>query len=294
VSLTGIAGCASSGGPDEESVSTATSTLSFSQSDNSEFPNYSGDVSISGDGDYWSFKIQMDASFGLRYTVRNLKSEEYDFDVFVLRSNQYDNYLQEVRDSGPAIEEIEALSSQGVRSEAQKSGKLDAGTNFFVIDNTDIGDAGDFGGESTREVTIEIETYDPTNAPNPTTPEETATTEAETSDNEQSRIELLKNRYPEWAFIDGQTHLVVLKPIDASAGSYSTTIRGTLVNGSESDYEYVGITFGLYTEPNGQGAKVGNALDNISGLEAGQKWQFEAVGSAEDAASFDIDDTTAY
>jgi len=154
VSLTGIAGCASSGGPDEESVSTATSTLSFSQSDNSEFPNYSGDVSISGDGDYWSFKIQMDASFGLRYTVRNLKSEEYDFDVFVLRSNQYDNYLQEVRDSGPAIEEIEALSSQGVRSEAQKSGELDAGTYFFVVDNTDIGDAGDFGGESTREVTI--------------------------------------------------------------------------------------------------------------------------------------------
>lgn len=116
----------------------------------------------------------------------------------------------------------------------------------------------------------------------------------EDSDSEKSRTELLKERYPNWAFIDGQTYLVVLKPLETSADSYSVTISGTIVNGSKSDYEYAQISLGLYSEPNGEGAKVGSAIDNISGLESGQKWQFEAVGTSDDAASFDIEDTTAY
>lgn len=293
--LGGIAGCTTSSGGDDDSTPTTTPTLSFSQSDDSDFPRYSGTVAISGDDDYWSFKIQMESSFGLRYTVTNGKSDDDDFDVFVHSQEQYGNYLQEIRDTGPAIEEIEKLSSQGVRSEAQKSGELDAGTYFFVVDNTDIGDAGDFGGESPREVTIELETDDPANITGTPTPEEADTTERESNDeDEKSNVELLEEKYPNYAFIDGQTYLVILKPIDATADSYSLTISGTAVNGSESNYEYVQITFGLYAGPNGTGAKVGTAVANISGLESGQKWRFEAIGSAEDASSFDIQDTTAY
>jgi len=103
----------------------------------------------------------MRSSFGLRYTVTNEKSEDHDFDILVLSPEQYDNYLQEIRDTGPAVEEIERVSAQGVQSDVRVSGELDAGTYYFVVDNTDIGDAGDFGSESTREVTVEVETYDP-------------------------------------------------------------------------------------------------------------------------------------
>lgn len=181
VGLGGIAGC-TSGGSNGDSTPTATPARPFSQSDNSNFPKYSGSVSISGDDDYWSFKIRMESSFSLRYTVTNTKSESYDFDVFVLSPEQYDNYLQEIRDSAPAIEEIEHLSSQGVVSEAQKSGELDAGTYFFVVDNTDIGDAGDIGGENTREVTIELETYDPAEATETPASEDTEEEDESTAD----------------------------------------------------------------------------------------------------------------
>jgi hypothetical protein len=114
------------------------------------------------------------------------------------------------------------------------------------------------------------------------------------NNNEESRIEELEEEYPNYAFIDGQTYVVILRQLNASADSFSVTISGTAVNGSESDYDYVQIEMGLYNGPNGTGAKVGTALANISGLESGQRWQFEAFGSAEDASSFDIDDITAY
>lgn len=174
ISLGSIAGCISiSSGGDNEAPSSEgenedsnpTDTLPFSESDDVDFPKYSGTVSISGDEDYWSFKIQKDSSFGLRYTVTNMKSEDYDFDVLVLSQEQYGNYIQEIVDSGPVIEDITQLSSKGVTSEAQKSGELDAGTYYFVVDNTDISDAGDIGSENTREVTIEMETYDPAEQP---------------------------------------------------------------------------------------------------------------------------------
>lgn len=290
--LGGVAGCASSEGTDGGSTPTATPSLPFSHSGDSAFPTYSGTVSVSGDDDYWSFKLQMPASFGLRYRVTNRASEGSDFDAFVLPPEQYRNYLQEIRDTGPAIEEVEALSSQAVRSEAQRSGTLDAGTYYFVVDNTDIGDAGDIGPESTREVAIELETYDPAAVTETATMTDTPTAASEAT--EQTRLEQLKEQYPNWAFIDGQTELVVLKPLDASADSYSVTISGTLVNESDTDYEYAQITFGLFTGRDGAGAKVGTAVDNISGLDSGRRWQFEAVGSAEDASSFEIDDTTAY
>lgn len=110
----------------------------------------------------------------------------------------------------------------------------------------------------------------------------------------RSRAEMLKNEYPDWRFIDTSTYLVVLKPIEAEVDSVSVRISGTIVNGSDTDYDYAQITFGLYSGRNATGSNVGNAIDNISGLESGQRWGFEAVGTADDSSSFDIDDTTAY
>lgn len=120
------------------------------------------------------------------------------------------------------------------------------------------------------------------------------TTPTDTPTESRSNIEVLKDRYPNWGFIDGDTYLVVLKPIEAEADSYSVTISGTIVNGSDTDYDYAQISIGLYSGSNGSGAKVGNAVDNISGLESRQRWRFEAIGTAEDASSFEIDDTSAY
>lgn len=165
IGVGGVAGCTSDSSEEENKESAPTDTLPFSATDDSDFPSYSGTVSISGEDDYWSFKIQMDSPFGLQYTVGNMKSDSYDFDILIVSREQYGNYIQEVKDTGPLIEDIDRFASKGVTSEAEKSGELDAGTYFFVADNTDISDAGDIGSESTREISIELETYDPDGRP---------------------------------------------------------------------------------------------------------------------------------
>lgn len=165
ISLGSVAGCTSDTSEGDNEQSTSTDPLPFSETDNSDFPSYSGTVSISGEDDYWSFKLQMESSFELQYTATNMKSESYDFDILVVSREQYDNYIQEIVDTGPLIQDIDRLASKEVTSEAQKSGELDAGTYFFVADNTDISDAGDIGSEDTREIKINFETYDPNSQP---------------------------------------------------------------------------------------------------------------------------------
>lgn len=54
------------------------------------------------------------------------------------------------------------------------------------------------------------------------------------------------------------------------------------------------MTFELFDGPDGTGARVGTAINNVFGPESGQRWRFEAVGTSDDATSFDTEETTAY
>lgn len=107
--------------------------------------------------------------------------------------------------------------------------------------------------------------------------------------------ESLEEKYPNHAAIYQEKMLVVLRPLESDANSVSINISGTIVNASDQDYEYVQITLGLYDGRNTNGRKVGTAVDNISDLESGQRWGFEAVGNTpEGVQSFGLDDITAY
>ncbi|MDL0140450.1 FxLYD domain-containing protein, partial [Halobacterium salinarum] len=72
----------------------------------------------------------------------------------------------------------------------------------------------------------------------------------------------------------------------------SLYIRGTAENFSDTDYEYVQLSFGVYDETD---AKIADALANTSGLTSGQRWRFEALAaSAENVSSYALTDITAY
>ena len=60
-----------------------------------------------------------------------------------------------------------------------------------------------------------------------------------------------------------------------------TTITGNLT--ANRDYEYLQIEIPLYDS---EGNKVGTALANISGLNKGETWRFEAIGT--DGSKYDI------
>lgn len=84
---------------------------------------------------------------------------------------------------------------------------------------------------------------------------------------------------------------LVLRDVEATAGDYSITVTGTVENTSDTDYSYAAVTFGLYDDTD---AKLGSALDNVSGLDASQRWKFEALGTDTDATTYQLDDVTAY
>lgn len=104
------------------------------------------------------------------------------------------------------------------------------------------------------------------------TPENNATAE-----NKASKI-------LDWAlWRDGEdppnARIVVKIDWDASKSittSYSSTgyIRGFVYNRTGRDLSYISIGFGQYAE---NGAKYGGCLDNINGVAAGGKWEFEVA-----------------
>lgn len=54
----------------------------------------------------------------------------------------------------------------------------------------------------------------------------------------------------------------------------TATVGGTVENVSDEAFDYVGITVGFYDR---SGAKLGDGIDNTSGLSAGGRWRFEAT-----------------
>jgi len=62
---------------------------------------------------------------------------------------------------------------------------------------------------------------------------------------------------------------------DWKTGEYGNRfIAGTVKNESTKQYSYAQVEFNLYDD---SGAQVGSALANISNLEAGSTWNFEAI-----------------
>lgn len=100
-----------------------------------------------------------------------------------------------------------------------------------------------------------------------------------------------EEQYPNAWYVDDDTD-IVLRNVEGSVGQFSVEITGEAINESGRNYDYVQLEFGLYDATD---AKVGDALANTSGLSAGQRWRFEAMGTnAESTESFRIEGVTAY
>lgn len=145
----------SNGGSDSNAntdTETATATQTF------EFPSHEGEHRITGGDDYWFIELSIPRPFVLKYTVRNLESDERDFDVFVFDESEFEDYQTRVSGGLALPDAINKASSENVKERASRTVQLSQGTYYFVVDNTDIGDAGDFGGEDPRVVKVTLTT----------------------------------------------------------------------------------------------------------------------------------------
>lgn len=101
----------------------------------------------------------------------------------------------------------------------------------------------------------------------------------------------LAARYPNAWAIDEEHEIVVLSA-DAVVEQYSSTITGEVVNASDEDYEYVQLSFSLLDDAD---TKIADALANTSGLRAGQRWRYEAVGkSSPDITTFRLTEISVF
>jgi hypothetical protein len=86
--------------------------------------------------------------------------------------------------------------------------------------------------------------------------------------------------------------LVLLKKsVKGTRGEFGGEITGQVVNRRNRKLGYVQITFLLFDE---SGAQVGNALDNINGLEAGGTWKFNASTLGTDFSSYKFNELTGF
>lgn len=104
--------------------------------------------------------------------------------------------------------------------------------------------------------------------------------------NQSQRTQELRNEYPD-AFYIHEGSGIVIESASYQSGQFTSSVTGTVVNGSENDYSYVQIEFDLLDSG---GTKVGDALANTSGLDAGQEWNYEAVSSADEGSSIEVND----
>lgn len=70
--------------------------------------------------------------------------------------------------------------------------------------------------------------------------------------------------------------IVIVKDGTENKGYGYGTIFGRILNRTGKRLSYLQISFSLYSEG---GAKVGSCFDNISGLDSGETWSFQAYCS---------------
>lgn len=133
------------------------SSDSSDSSDDNGIETVSETLSISSDDDFVRLRMQPEQEAIITWSVENELSSDLDFDVFLLSEPEYSIYQQNVNGDNREFRYIQDGTIQGIRESAEATVRLDPGTYYLVVDNTDIGDAGDFGEESTRRVTLSVE-----------------------------------------------------------------------------------------------------------------------------------------
>lgn len=68
----------------------------------------------------------------------------------------------------------------------------------------------------------------------------------------------------------------------ADGNSQTVDITGIVENLSDESYDYIQIEFAAYDQ---SGARVADVFDNTSGLSAGGRWRFDAVGFVDDSST---------
>ncbi len=110
---------------------------------------------------------------------------------------------------------------------------------------------------------------------------------------ENSAAESGGESYPSAFYYDSSTGIVIEDNVtDELDPIGSLYIRGTARNESGQDYDYVEITWDVLDR---SGAKITDAIANVSGLDDGQRWRYEALAvSADNADSYSLGEITAY
>ena len=115
---------------------------------------------ISGDDDYRYITANFEDDFILQWSAENQLSRDLDFDVFLVTESEFRVY-QDIVDNGDdrQFEYLTEGTAQGIRDSASRTITLSGGQTYvLIIDNTDLGDAGDVGQESTRQVQVSVQT----------------------------------------------------------------------------------------------------------------------------------------
>lgn len=144
--------------PTPTDSATPTASPTATAGSGGEFPSHNATHSISGSDDYWTMKVESGVDFVLEYTVTNRRTARYDFDVFVFDPQGFDDYRAKVDGAFTDPTPIGRASVENVKDSGSRTANLSAGVYHFVVDNTDIGDAGDVGAEATRRVHVALST----------------------------------------------------------------------------------------------------------------------------------------
>src|SRR5258706_15805909 len=85
---------------------------------------------------------------------------------------------------------------------------------------------------------------------------------------------------------------LAISDVEPSLDEPSIKINGTMTNNCSASFRYVQVTYKFFDESN---SIVGSALANMTGLERGQTWKFQAFGLfPSKMKSYRLDKMTAY
>lgn len=80
----------------------------------------------------------------------------------------------------------------------------------------------------------------------------------------------------------------VLSNVEATSDGYNYYVEGVLKNNTDKDKSYVQIQFPAKDK---DGNKIGDALDNVNNLNAGETWKFKAIlfEQSDEEPTFDLE-----
>lgn len=109
-------------------------------------------------GSYIGTSVGFENEFTLEWRVVNELDSSADFDVFLFSESEFQIYDAMIEGESRRPKYYTEGSVQGIEESASRTITLSGGNYALVVDNSDYGDAGDFGTEDTRRVTLTAET----------------------------------------------------------------------------------------------------------------------------------------